>query len=110
MNTTNETTKDTVQPVAPDATPWGAPPKAPQNPAAGKIPGYREISPNASIIVTGFKETEERLLRLLDVLKNDPLIDQRWLAIGRTDIEKAFMAINRSVFRPTRIPLKEDFE
>jgi hypothetical protein len=32
----------------------------------------------------------------------------RWLAIGKTDIEKGFMAVNRSVFRPSRVALPED--
>jgi hypothetical protein len=35
-------------------------------------------------------------------------VDQRWLAIGRTHIEEAFMAINRAVFQPQRVKLPED--
>lgn len=51
---------------------------------------------------------EERVLRQLDWLKTMPDIDQRWLAIGRTHIEQAFMAINRAIFKPQRVSLPEN--
>jgi hypothetical protein len=35
-----------------------------------------------------------------------PDIDQRWLATGRTDIEKGFMAVNRAIFQPGRAQLE----
>lgn len=72
------------------------------------VAGYKPQSDTAINIVNGFKQTEERILRELDALKGAPDIDQRWLAIGRTGIEQAFMAINRSVFAPTRVKLPED--
>lgn len=71
------------------------------------VPGYRPQSDANVNLVKKFKETEEKILRALDELK-DTDVDQRWLAIGRTDLEKAFMAINRSIFKPTRISLPED--
>jgi len=55
-------------------------------------------------LVNRFKTHEEMLLRELDKLKDTEQVEQRWLAIGRTQIEQAFMAINRSVFNPQRIP------
>ena len=52
---------------------------------------------------------EERVLRILDQMKEQPhLFDPRWLAIGRTDLERSFMAINRSVFKPKRARLPEE--
>jgi hypothetical protein len=51
------------------------------------------------------KQTEESVLRLLDELKADQDVDQRWLATGRTDIEKGFMAVNRAIFKPGRAKL-----
>ncbi len=54
------------------------------------------------------KEIEERILRRLDNLASHPDTDKRWLAIGRTHIEQAFMAINRAIFKPQRISLPED--
>jgi len=61
--------------------------------------------------VNRMKLFEEKLLRELDAMAaavpgGD--FDGRWLAIGRTHLEQAFMAINRSVFRPQRIDLEDD--
>lgn len=74
------------------------------------VHGYRP-QPDINVqLVNAFKETEENMLRTLDSMKGDDDIDQRWLAIGRTHLEQAFMAINRSVFRPGRIVLAGDKE
>lgn len=54
------------------------------------------------------KAMEERVLRRFDALKDDPNVDQRWLAIGRTQMEQAWMAVNRAIFQPERISLHED--
>ncbi len=79
------------------------------------VSGYRPQTQQALDLVNGFKADEERLLRKLDELKTlnaggiSPVIaDQRWLALGRTHLEQAFMAINRSIFKPTRVKLPED--
>ena len=58
--------------------------------------------------VNGFKADEERLLRKIDELMKGETVDKRWLAIGKTALEQAFMAINRSVFQPSRVKLPED--
>jgi len=75
------------------------------------VAGYKPQSDKALSIVNGFKADEERILRKLDAMAGDLYgqpIDGRWLAIGRTHLEQAFMAINRSVFRPGRVELPED--
>ncbi len=95
-----------------------------ENPA-GKIAGYT-AQPDAKVaLVNEFKADEERLLRKLDALlpgDNRPIdqktgervgephviVDGRWLAIGRTQLQEAFMSINRAVFQPQRIKLPED--
>lgn len=70
-------------------------------------------------IVNANKELEERVLRVLDDLAKFPApadartsdsitIDKRWLAVGRTHVEQAFMAINRAVFQPGRVALPAD--
>lgn len=51
------------------------------------------------------KQIEERVLQTLDELAKMENVDKRWLAIGRTHIEQGFMAINRSIFKPTRTQL-----
>lgn len=71
------------------------------------VAGYRAQSDANVARVNAHKQDEERLLRKLDVLTRDPAVDQRWLAIGRTALEQAFMAINRAIFRPGRVELDE---
>jgi hypothetical protein len=71
------------------------------------VQGYQSQPQSKVVIVNANKEVEERTLRILDTLKGlgPEHVDQRWLAIGRTKIEEAFMAINRAVFQPQRIEL-----
>lgn len=66
-----------------------------------KQPGWKITRVNL------MKQLEELILQELDVMMKDPEVDPRWLAIGRTQLEQAFMAINRSVFRPTRVKLED---
>lgn len=88
------------------------------------VAGYTSQNEHRVAIVNGNKELEERVLRRIDELfaaqtpcwtgSNEdpptwgPTYDPRWLALARTHIEQGFMAMNRAVFRPTRIPLPED--
>lgn len=69
------------------------------------VAGYKPQSEVAVAIVNDNKRAEERVLRILDLLKADPETDQRWPAIGRTSIEQGFMAVNRAVFKPGRAKL-----
>lgn len=69
------------------------------------VAGYTNQSDKRVSQVNLNKKQEEEVLRTLDVLKEDPDVDQRWLAIGRTQLEQAFMAINRSIFKPQRVDL-----
>ena len=68
------------------------------------VAGYTDQSDSRVEMVNENKILEETVLRRLDALKALNL-DQRWLAIGRTKIEEAFMAVNRSIFQPTRVKL-----
>lgn len=72
------------------------------------VSGYRPQSDDKIDAVNINKQHEELTLRRLDELKNMPGIDQRWLAIGRTSLEQAYMAINRAIFQPSRIGLPTD--
>lgn len=69
------------------------------------VQGYQKQSQEAVDAVNEFKRLEEQVLRAVDRLKANPEIaeDGRWLAIGVTDLEKGFMALNRSIFKPQRI-------
>ncbi|SFD76387.1 hypothetical protein SAMN05428997_15311 [Bosea sp. CRIB-10] len=67
------------------------------------VAGYRPQTEGAVATVNANKRMEELLLRMLDALQGDLTVDQRWLAIGRSQIEQGFMAVNRAVFRPERL-------
>lgn len=69
------------------------------------VSGYTSQAPEKVALVNQNKRLEESLLRQLDLMVDDPGVDKRWLAIGRTQLEQAFMAINRAVFKPQRINL-----
>lgn len=71
------------------------------------VHGYRPQPAVALERVNAMKQIEERVLRALDELKEFPETDARWLQIGRTDIEKGFMAVNRAVFKPGRVEIAE---
>ena len=73
------------------------------------VAGYRPQNMEAVDLVNQNKLDEERILRKMDALKTRNDVDQRWLALARTQIELGFMAMNRSIFRPDRVhPLPED--
>jgi hypothetical protein len=69
------------------------------------VQGYTPQSQEKVDLVNVNKFLEEQALRLLDRLAARDDIDKRWLAIGRTHLEQAFMAINRAVFQPARAKL-----
>lgn len=67
------------------------------------VHGYQPQSQDAVADVNLNKRMEEAILRRLDALHENKLIDHRWLAIGRTAIEQGFMAVNRAIFQPSRL-------
>lgn len=66
------------------------------------VAGYKPQSQRTIDLVNENKHMEELCLQTLDRLMEHPGIDKRWLAIGRTHLEQAWMAVNRAVFRPER--------
>ena len=72
------------------------------------VKGYQAQPSDKIKDVNRNKDIEERALRILDELAMNPDIDPHWLEIGRRDIEKGFMAVNRSIFQPGRVTLSED--
>lgn len=71
------------------------------------IKGYRELTAEEISLMNEGKELAEEVRRYTERLKvadqapNRVTIDQRWLAIGVTDLQKGFMALIRSIARPT---------
>lgn len=71
------------------------------------VAGYKDQPTSVIELVNDFKRDEERLLRKLEALPVGE-VNIRWLALGRTHLEQAFMAINRAIFQPGRVTLPED--
>src|SRR5260370_10524118 len=69
------------------------------------VEGYKPQSQTSVDKVNQNKRLEEQVLRVLDELSLDLEVDKRWLAIGRTHLEQAFMAINRAIFKPNRVEI-----
>lgn len=72
------------------------------------VSGYTEQSKSKIDLVNQHKDAEERLLRHIEFMQNNNIVDGRWAAIAKTHFEQAFMALNRAVFQPQRISLPED--
>lgn len=72
------------------------------------VHGYQPQSELNVQRVNRHKVLEEHALRYYDELAQDPNVDKRWLAIGRTALEQSFMAMNRAVFKPQRVRLEGD--
>lgn len=64
------------------------------------IKGYRELSEEEISLMNDIKQAGEELGALIATLKQMPDIDQRWVAIGQTDLQTGIMALVRSVAKP----------
>lgn len=53
---------------------------------------------------------EERILRQIDQIKNNPNFDPRCAAEANTCIQTGFMWLKRALYKPQRIGLPEDEE
>lgn len=72
------------------------------------VKGYTGQSNDNVALANRLKEAEERYLRELDLLAAIPTLDQRMVALARTNMQTAAMWAVRSIFQPTRIKLPED--
>ena len=66
-----------------------------------QIKGYRDLSIEEIALMNKVKAKGEELAELLEEIKANPTIDQRWLAIGKTDLQTGLMAVTRSIAQPT---------
>jgi hypothetical protein len=65
------------------------------------IKGYRDLTAEEIALMNDAKNKAEDIGKLIEVLASTKDIDQRWLAIAKTDLQKGFMALVRSIARPT---------
>ncbi len=67
-----------------------------------KIVGYRELNQEEINQMNKVKELGKLIGSLVEEMENKPIeFDKRWLAIGKTDLQKGLMALTRSIAQPT---------
>jgi hypothetical protein len=66
-----------------------------------KITGYRELSQEEIDLMNLAKGHAESLGKLVEHLESVITTDKRWLAIAKTDLQKGFMSLIRSIAQPT---------
>lgn len=84
------------------------------SPSAGDISGYRKLTDDEIDLINEAKALAERNREFIERLESmapmvaaewrspaPDTIDKRWLSIGRTDLQKGFMAVVRSIAKPT---------
>jgi len=65
------------------------------------IKGYRDLSQVEIDAMNSVKSEGERLGTLIEDLRNNPSLDQRWVSIAETHLQQGIMAAIRSIAQPT---------
>lgn len=65
-----------------------------------KIKGYRELSQPEIDAMNAVKEKSAEVGVLIQEMESNKALDQRWVAIAKTDLQKGFMAATRSIAKP----------
>ena len=66
-----------------------------------KISGYRELTEHEIALMNQINKQGEALGDLVEQLRTTTGLDQRWVSIGATDLQKGLMALTRGVAQPT---------
>ena len=66
-----------------------------------KIKGYRDLNLEEIQLMNTTKSVAEQVGSLFTDMEKISDIDKRWLAIAKTDLQKGFMALVRSIAKPT---------
>ena len=66
-----------------------------------KITGYRDLSQEEIDAMNKSKELASQVGDFIQELEKNGYVDKRWLAIAKTDLQKAFMALTRSIAKPS---------
>lgn len=65
------------------------------------IIGYRELSIEEITAMNTVKEQAASIEALCNEVRNITGVDQRWVSIAVTDLQKGFMALTRAIAKPT---------
>jgi hypothetical protein len=64
------------------------------------IKGYRDLTPEEIGLMNDIKAKAEEVGALVERVAQLAETDKRWVAVGKTDLQKGFMALTRAVARP----------
>ena len=65
-----------------------------------QIKGYRELNQDEIDLMNAVKELGPAISSVVDKLMSLDSTDKRWVAIGKTDLQKGLMALTRSIAKP----------
>lgn len=66
-----------------------------------QITGYRDLTQDEINLMNMVKGLAEKAGAELQIVANAPNVDQRWVAIAKTHLQQGFMALVRSIAKPT---------
>ena len=64
------------------------------------ITGYRDLEQHEIDSMNKAKKLAVIVGELVEEMQGNPNLDQRWVAIAKTDLQKGFMALVRSIAKP----------
>jgi hypothetical protein len=65
-----------------------------------QIKGYRELNAEEIALMNQVKSLGEPLQDVLLMLRNQGMVDQRWVSIGETHLQQGLMALTRAIAKP----------
>lgn len=65
------------------------------------IKGYRNLTEEEIALMNKTKTLAEEVGALVEELQGMNGLDQRWVSIGMTDLQKGFMSLIRGIAQPT---------
>lgn len=65
-----------------------------------KISGYRELNEEEIAAMNEVKAAGRELGALVEKLRLNTTLDQRWVSIGATELQQGLMALTRAIARP----------
>lgn len=66
-----------------------------------KITGYRQLNEAEAALMNEVKALGVEAGKLIAKLEQNVDVDLRWVAVGKTDLQKGFMSLTRAIAKPT---------
>lgn len=65
------------------------------------VTGYRKLTDEEVALINECKDVAIRVGEIVSKVYAIPGVDLRWVAIGKTDLQKGFMSLIRGIAQPT---------